>query len=142
MLIVGIPREQVCAALQVSERSLRTWINLFNKEGLDGLIVKKRPGRPHIIGEGKAVQLAELIKNPEKVDRDFWTAKAFHGHIRDAFAIECSYQTVVRFFLEQDYVLKVPQPWPDRQDEKLREAFRKEFAAFSTQEDGGYLVCR
>jgi transposase len=97
MLIVGIPREQVCAALQISERSLRTWINLFNKEGLDGLIVNKRPGRPHIIGKETVLELTERISNPKKADRDFWTAKAFHGHIRDAFAIECSYQTVVRF---------------------------------------------
>lgn len=99
------------------------------------VITKKLLRRPHIIGEEKAVELAKLIKNPERVDRDFWTAKAFHGHIRDAFAIECSYQTVVRFFHEQGYVLKVPQPWPDRQDEKPREAFRKELAALSTQED-------
>jgi len=135
MLIAGIPREQVCAALQVSERSLRTWISLFNEEGLDGLIVNKRPGRPHIIGEEKARELTELINNPKKADRDFRTAKAFHGHIRDAFQIECSYQTVVRFFHEQGYVLKVPQPWPDRQDEKLREAFRNQLRLLSEQED-------
>lgn len=135
MLVVGIPREQVCAALQVSERSLRAWIGLFNKEGVDGLIVNKRPGRPHIIGKEKALELADLIRNPEKADRDFFTAKAFHGHIQGAFQIECSYQTVVRFFHEQGYVLKVPQPWPDRQDEELREAFRKKLATLSEQED-------
>jgi len=29
----------------------------------------------------------------------------------------------------------VPQSWPDRQDEKLREAFRNELAALSAQEE-------
>jgi transposase len=64
MLIVGIPREQVCAALQVIERSLRAWISRFNKEGADGLIVNKRPGRPHIIGKERALELTDLIDDP------------------------------------------------------------------------------
>jgi hypothetical protein len=37
--------------------------------------------------------------------------------------IPCSYETVVRFFHKQGYALKTPQPWPDKQDEQLREAF-------------------
>src|SRR5690606_34943686 len=35
-------------------------------------------------------------------------------------------ETVVRFFHEQIFALKVPQPWPDRQDEKQRQALREE----------------
>ena len=135
MLVVGIPREQVCRALQITERSLRTWIRLFNEYGIDGLIVNKRPGRPHIIGKEKAIELSDLIGNPQKADREFWTAKAFHGYICGAYAVECSYQTVVRFFHEQGYVLKVPQPWPDRQDEALRHAFLDKLRMVSEQED-------
>jgi hypothetical protein len=30
---------------------------------------------------------------------------------------------VVRFFHKQGYALRTPQPWPDKQDEQLREAF-------------------
>jgi hypothetical protein len=30
---------------------------------------------------------------------------------------------VVRFFHKQGYGLKTPQPWSDKQDEQLREAF-------------------
>jgi putative transposase len=37
--------------------------------------------------------------------------------------VECSYDTVRRLLHEKGYVLKVPQPWPDRQDEELREKF-------------------
>ena len=135
MLIVGIPRGKVCDALQITERSLRRWIRLFNDYGVDGLVVNKRPGRPHLIGKEQAVLLTDLIDNPGKADRDFWTAKAFHGHIRESYAIECSYQTVVRFFHEQGYALKVPQPWPDRQDEQLRQAFRDHLSELSTHEE-------
>jgi hypothetical protein len=37
------------------------------------------------------------------------------------YQIQCSYETVVRFFHKQGYALKTP--WPDKQDEQLREAF-------------------
>jgi hypothetical protein len=33
------------------------------------------------------------------------------------------YETVVRFFHKQGDALKTPQPWPDKQDEQLRETF-------------------
>jgi hypothetical protein len=53
--------------------------------------------------------------------RHFWTASAFYGHITEKYSVECSYQTVLRLLHEKGYVLKVPKPWPDRQDELLRE---------------------
>ena len=33
---------------------------------------------------------------------------AFHGYISGAYQIECSYETVVRFFHKQGYALKMP----------------------------------
>ena len=57
MLVVGIPREQVCRALRTTERSLLTWTHLSNECGVDGLIVNKRPGRPHIIGKKRRSSL-------------------------------------------------------------------------------------
>ena len=125
-LLSGVPRENVCQALLVSERALRKWIKAFNERGVDGLIVKKRPGRTAILRGEQAKEFAELIDQPEKADREFWTAKAFHGYLGEAYKLECSYQTVVRFFHKQGFALKVPQPWSDRQDEEKRRQFLKE----------------
>lgn len=135
MLIVGITRQQVCQALLVTERALRKWINAFNERGVDGLIVRKRPGRTTILNGQQAEELTELIEQPEQVERTFWTARAFHGYISEAYQIECSYPTVVRFFHRQGFALKVPQPWPDRQDEEQREAFRKNLKELLEQQD-------
>lgn len=123
MLLAGGSRELVCNALLVTDRALRKWINFFNLSGVDGLIAQKRPGRTAIISESQTCQLYDLVEHPDKADRTFWTAKAFHGYICDAYQIECSYETVVRFFHRKGFALKVPQPWPDRQDEVLREQF-------------------
>jgi transposase len=123
MLLAGADRNVVCKALVISERALRKWINLFNRSGADALIVNKRPGRTAILVGPQAQELTSLIEQPQKAERTFWTAKAFHGYICDQYQIECSYETVVRFFHRQGFVRKVPQPWPDRQDEILREQF-------------------
>ncbi len=113
-LLTGVPRENVCQALLVKDRAIRKWIKAFNEKGVDGLIVKKRPGRTAFFKEEQAEELVKLIEQPEKADRTFWTAKAFHGYLGETYNLECSYQTVVRFFHKQGFALKVRQPWPDR----------------------------
>jgi transposase len=107
MLIVGITREHVCAALFVTERALRKWIQLFNEKSIDGLIVNKRPGRTAIFRGSTAVELTQLIEQPAKADRTFRTAKAFHGYLSQTYQIQCSYQTVARFFHRQGFALKL-----------------------------------
>lgn len=135
LLITGVAREQVCRSLLVNERSLRRWIRAFNDRGVDGLIVGKRPGRTAILRGAQAAELAELIATPAQADRTFWTAKAFHGYLSETYQVECSYETVVRFFHRQGFALKVPQPWPDRQDEARREAFRQQLQELSQNPD-------
>jgi transposase len=123
LLLSGVSREMVCQALIVTERAVRKWIKAFNEKGIDGIIVKKRPGRTSILSGDQANKLARLIEQPETADRTFWTAKAFHGYIGETYQVECSYQTVVRFFHEQGFALKTPQTFPDRQDEEKRKQF-------------------
>ena len=102
-LLAGTHRQQVCDALEVTGRALRKWIHAFNECGVDGLIVQKRPGRTRILSGPKAQELVELIEAPERVERTFWTAKGFHGYLSQAYQIECSYRTVVRFFHQQGF---------------------------------------
>ena len=135
MLLAGVDRELVCNALLVTDRAIRKWISLFNQSGVDGLIVKKRPGRTTIFNGQQAEELANLIDQPQQVDRTFWTAKAFHGYISDAYQVECSYETVVRFFHKQGFALKTPQPWSDKQDEELRDSFIEDLKELINQPD-------
>lgn len=135
MLMAGADRNLVCSALLVTNRALRKWINNFNRSGVDGLIVNKRPGRMAIIRDQQASELADLIDQPQQAGRTFWTAKAFHGYIGNAYQVECSYETVVRFFHKKGFALKTPQPWPDKQDEQLREKFLQELKKLFSQQD-------
>jgi transposase len=123
MLLAGANRDLVCNALAVTDRALRKWINFFNLSGIDGIIVNKRPGRTSIINGTQASECTSLIDHPEKAQRTFWTAKAFHGYISEIYKVDCSYETVVRFFHREGFALKSPRPWSDKQDEVLRAQF-------------------
>jgi hypothetical protein len=59
-------------------RLLPNDVPYFNQCGIDGLIVKKRPGKMAIINDQQAPELAELVDQPQLAQRSFWTAKAFH----------------------------------------------------------------
>ena len=123
MLLVDSTREQVMKTVELTDDAIRRIIRAFNLYGVDGLIAKKRPGRTPLILGAQKEEILEEFEEPGRAQRTFWTATAFHGHIAEKYKVECSYETVRRLLHEKGYVLKVPQPWPDRQDEKLREEF-------------------
>lgn len=123
MLLVGSSREQVMKVADLSESAVKKIIRAFNAYGADGLVAKRRTGRKPLLTGRKKEKILEEFEEPGRAQRTFWTATAFHGYITAKYALECSYTTVLRLLHEKGYVLKVPKPWPDRQDENLREEF-------------------
>ena len=123
LLLTGSTREQAMRAFDLSESATKKIIRAFNSYGVDGLIAKRRPGRMPLMSDEQKEEILEEFEEPGRAQRTFWTATAFHGHIARKYRVECSYDTVRRLLHEKGYRLKVPQPWPDRQDEKLREEF-------------------
>ena len=120
MLLVGSTREQVMKTVELTDDAIRKIIRAFNLYGVDGLIARKRPGRTPLISGEQKEEILEEFEEPGRAQRTFWTATAFHGHIAEKYQVECSYETVRRLLHEKGYVLKVPQPWPDRQDEEAQ----------------------
>jgi transposase len=122
-LVLGIDFVRVAELFLTTERSLRTWVAAFNRQGIDALIGKGRPGRPRAIGSEHDERLRDLLVQPSQAEITHWTAKKFHGYLREELQLEVGYSTTVRWLHEQNFRLKVPQPWPDRQDEQQREAW-------------------
>ena len=122
-LILGHSHKDISSIFDVSIRTIQRWVSRFNARGIDGLVEWSRSGRPRKIGQQQSATYRELIEHPEKVKQTHWTAKKFHGFLREEFDHEVGYSTIVRWLHEQNFALKVPRPWPDRQDEKARKAF-------------------
>lgn len=120
---LGIEYSMVCQIHSISERSLQRWVQDFNSYGIDGLIEHERTGRPPALSPEQKNQIGKLIEAPEKAGYLHWTGKKFHGFLREKFKVKVGYSTIIRYMHEKNYKLKVPQPWPDRQDEEQRKAF-------------------
>jgi len=133
-LALGFPHAQLAVLHQITPRTLNNWIHRFNARGIDGLIDRRRSGRPPAIAPQQAPQLRELILRPDQVNVTHWTGKKFHGHLRDQLQLEVGYSTVIRWLHDQNFRLKVPQPWPDRQDEQARKAFVEKVATWLADE--------
>jgi len=131
LLLTGSTREQAMRAFDLSESAVKKIVRAFNSYGIDGLVAKRRPGRTPLISGEQKEQILEEFEEPGRAQRTFWTATAFYGHITGKYQVECSYDTVRRLLHEKGYRLKVPQPWPDRQDEKLREEFLARLSALN-----------
>jgi transposase len=135
-LMMGITRPQVATLFGRSERMVRLWIVMFNCGGIDALASKPRSGRPRKI---KLQRLRDLLvpvlEDPSQAGQLHWTGVKVHGWLKEQLCLELGYRTVIRYLHELDYNLRVPQRWPERQQESERAAFLEELAQLRTQED-------
>ena len=116
----GVVAEQFCR----SDRVVRLWIEMFNTGGIDALTTKERPGR------GRRVKLERLrdllvpvLEDPRQAGELHWTGVKLHGYLKEQLGLEVGYSTTVRYLHELGYNLRVPRPWPERQNEEQRQAF-------------------
>lgn len=131
---LGFENEQVCQAMVMSARTVRRIVQMFNARGIDGLIEKKYRGRPKKLTQETRTELMGQFKNT-KEDAPVWSARKFHGHIKDELKLDISYNTVLRMLKEEGFSLQVPRSWPADQDEEKRREFKEELALLLCKED-------
>lgn len=119
-LWVGQEPHDVAIILGVTTRTLLRWVKAFNYEGIDGILDNCRPGRPRAISGDKYQEYKKLVENPGLAGEEHWTGRKFHGYLRDELKQAVAYRTVVRWLHEQNFALRIPRPWPDRQDDEAR----------------------
>ncbi len=119
-LILGYTHEQVAQLYGVTVRAVVRWVGFFNDSGIDGLVEKPRSGRPRKVSPAEVARLKEVVQNPALAGRVHWTGRGVHGWLREDLQREVGYRTIIRLLHEIGFRLKVPQPWPDRQDDLLR----------------------
>jgi len=134
-LLLGIWHAQVAALFSQTRQTLSHWINRFNEQGIDGLIERPRSGRPPKITPEQTPGCLELIKHPESVDQTYWTAKKFHGYLTEHLQHEVDYSTVVRWLHDNNFKLKMPQSWPERQNEAERQTFLERLQTYLVDPD-------
>ena len=123
-LLMGIPRDTLCQQFCRSDRMVRLWIHQYNQGGIDALITKPRPGRPRKVTLQRVQDLlVPVLEDPSQAGQVHWTGVKLHGYLKEQFQIELGYSTTLRWLHELNYQLRVPQPWPEKQNEQDRAAF-------------------
>lgn len=129
-LLLGISRATVCQQFCRTERMVRLWIEMFNRGGIDALITRARPGRPRKVTlERVRDLLLPVLENPATAGQVHWTGVKIHGYLQEQLSLELGYRTAVRWLHELNFHLRVPQPWPERQNEEERKKFQEELRA-------------
>jgi len=129
-LLLGYSRAQVCELTDRTDRMVRLWIECFNRGGIDALITRPKPGRPRKVKlERVRDLLLPVLENPAQAGQVHWTGVKLHGYLKEQLALELGYRTTVRWLHELNFHLRVPQPWPERQNEAERKQFLEELRA-------------
>ena len=127
-LFMGHKPSEVGHFVLRSARTIQRWTKLWNKGGIDALLPKPHTGRPTAVSARDKNRIINLLEHPDQAGEAHWTAKKIHGYITREWSLKLGYSTLARNIRQWGFRLKVPRPWPVKQDEKLREAFREELA--------------
>lgn len=131
-LLMGITRENVCQMFFRTDRMVRLWIEQFNRGGIDALITKARPGRPRKVKlERVRDLLLPVLENPAQAGQVHWTGVKVHGYLKEQLSLELGYRTTIRWLHELNFHLRVPRPWPERQNEQERKAFLEQLQSLA-----------
>jgi putative transposase len=123
-LLLGYSRKDVCRIYARTDRMVRLWIELFNRGGIAALITRPKPGRPRKVKlERVRDLLLPVLENPAQAGQVHWTGVKVHGYLKEQLAVELGYRTTIRWLHELDFHLRVPRPWPERQNEQERKEF-------------------
>ena len=77
-------------SIQVTEKTIYNWVNIFKKEGLSGLKEKKRHGRPKKLSTKEITEITELINSPPElydVKLKKWTGEILSKFIEKEYNI-------------------------------------------------------
>ena len=131
-LLLGISRIVICKQFCRSDRMIRLWIELFNRGGIDALISRPKPGRPRKVKlERVRDLLVPMLENPASAGQVHWTGVKLHGYLKEQLCVDLGYRTAIRWLHELDFHLRLPRPWPERQNEEERNQFREELRVLS-----------
>ena len=133
-LLLGIPRATVCKLFCRSDRMVRTWIELFNRGGIDALVTRCKSGRPRKVKLEKVRDLlVPVLQDPGQAGQVHWTGVKLHGFLKEKLSVELGYSTAVRWLHELNFHLRVPRPWPERQNDEERKKFQEELRQLCAQ---------
>jgi transposase len=114
------------------ERTLRSWINRYIKQGLQGLTENERPGRPSRLTKEQIERINQALRGkPEDVGLrgGIWDGKLLSAFILKEFQVSLGIRQCQRLFRQLHFRLRKPRPMIARANSEVQKDFKKRHEA-------------
>ena len=123
---LGRTEPQITEAIGLSRRSVQTWVQRYNEEGLTGLRDRTGRGRQPILSEAEQQLVADrLEEGPREDDACSLRGVDFQKFIGDQLGKLMSLSAVYDLLHELNYEWLVPRPKHRKSDPEAITAFKK-----------------
>ena len=123
---LGRTEPQITEAIGLSRRSVQTWVQRYNEEGLAGLRDRVGRGRQPILSEVEQQRVADrLEEGPREGDVCSLRGLDFQKFIEDQLGKLMSLSAVYDLLHELNYEWLVPRPKHRKSDPEAITAFKK-----------------
>ena len=103
----GASRGEAASVGGMQRQSLRDWVLRFNAHGLEGLLPRKRPGRPAKLSPEQKHELVAILKSPA-AKRHYgvchWRLTDVAGLVKDRYGVELKTVSVGRMLRALGFV--------------------------------------
>jgi transposase len=127
-VLEGASRTQAAETAGMTRQTLRDWVHRYNEEGADGLLDRRRPGRPGRLSEAQLKELDVLVeKGPDIAEHGVvrWRCADLQSIITQQFAVTMSERHVGRMLKKRGFTRLSARPRHPKTDEAAQEAFKK-----------------
>jgi transposase len=103
---------QIADLYQVDERTVTTWLERYQTDGLAGLDDRPRSGRPRVAGAAAAAEAGRCLDQSPSVvgvERTTWTRRLLQRHLGERLACPLSARTVTRLIGRLGFVWSRPK---------------------------------
>lgn len=114
--------QEIAERLLVNDRSVRTWITLYNERGINGLSPKPS-GRANGNPKWDGVLFTELAKEIDK--GGYWSIPRMQEWLKQKYKKDIPEQTVWYRMNQLHYSYKGARPHPVQGDRERQETFKK-----------------
>lgn len=111
-----------------SIRTIHSWVNTVNKDGIDALKTSERPGRTSKLTNSMKQQLKQDLRlSPEIFGYNHvaWDGKLLSKYLQERYGITLKVRRCQYLFHELGFSLKRPRTITVKASQKQREAFKK-----------------
>ena len=122
MLHRGHLVKDISEALDLNPNTIRSYVRLYRKEGIEGLTANNHKGSTGYLTDNQEAELKAEIQV-----RGFQTSKEIGSHIKEKYGVSYTQQGISALIKRIGCGLKTPKSYPAKADPEEQEKFKNEY---------------